>query len=543
MDLVLSFPDEHQRILRALHDSLDRESDAQRLLRRMKESLVGTALRLQVAVKTVQDDEMTMQQLRRELEDMRKEAKSAAAAHEDAGKYIADLRLEVSGLKRRLNQLESQQRESRALQASLRPGSSSAGVGEYNDNARAPPGIACDQAVDGMFNKHKRLDGGFARDARKAIMASLEDDTVDFSSADTGDMTEIAMAIEEARTQLRSAERIAGSVIGSGAGVGIRESPAGLADHEPVLHTNFPPNMSAEQLSQTNLHFQSLYKRGVASQLNAPVDDFELEQFASNPGGATQGDVTAFQHWKMKNFLWSPDTPEASKHFDKWAVERLTDNALKDSLSPKKLAKKNTSGGTGAGLLALSRSVDAMNIGVVSTGRPNTGKKTNSNGLARLQTPVLSNITKVNQVRLSKARVGDPPVIGPLGLPLSGPYAVPMDTNANLPIYYEPGSRLKTAIGEIAPSSTVPGAGDPWIEEPLSRDDKKLESSVSEKPGFPAKLSIKEQKAKNLADMIAAKKAAQAAYDEERRRQQEIMAEMALANKPAPESELTEVTV
>ena len=85
MDLVLSFPDEHQRILRALHDSLDRESDAQRLLRRMKESLVGTALRLQVAVKTVQDDEMTMQQLRRELEDMRKEAKSAAAAHEDAG--------------------------------------------------------------------------------------------------------------------------------------------------------------------------------------------------------------------------------------------------------------------------------------------------------------------------------------------------------------------------------------------------------------------------------------------------------------------------
>jgi len=65
MDLVLSFPDEHSRILRALHDSLDRESEQQRIFRRMKEALVATGLRLQVAVKTVADDEATIQQLRR----------------------------------------------------------------------------------------------------------------------------------------------------------------------------------------------------------------------------------------------------------------------------------------------------------------------------------------------------------------------------------------------------------------------------------------------------------------------------------------------
>ena len=103
MDLVLSFPDEHSRILRALHDSLDRESDAQRLLRRMKESLVTTALKLQVAVKTVEDDEITIQQLRKELEEMRRDAKNAGKSAEEATKVIGDLRIEVAGLKRRLN--------------------------------------------------------------------------------------------------------------------------------------------------------------------------------------------------------------------------------------------------------------------------------------------------------------------------------------------------------------------------------------------------------------------------------------------------------
>ena len=75
MDLVLSFPDEHKRIMRALVDSLDRESEQQRVLRRMKESLVATCMKLQVAVKTVGEDEATIQKLRKELQAARQEVR------------------------------------------------------------------------------------------------------------------------------------------------------------------------------------------------------------------------------------------------------------------------------------------------------------------------------------------------------------------------------------------------------------------------------------------------------------------------------------
>jgi hypothetical protein len=55
------------------------------------------------------------------------------------------------------------------------------------------------------------------------------------------------------------------------------------------------------------------------SVLNKTLDWNAATSASSNLGGATQGDITAFQHWKMENFLWAPDTPEASKHFDRWA--------------------------------------------------------------------------------------------------------------------------------------------------------------------------------------------------------------------------------
>ena len=46
-----AFQIEHQKIMRALLDSLERESEMQRQMRRMKESLIQVALRFQVAAK------------------------------------------------------------------------------------------------------------------------------------------------------------------------------------------------------------------------------------------------------------------------------------------------------------------------------------------------------------------------------------------------------------------------------------------------------------------------------------------------------------
>lgn len=52
-------------------DSLNRESELQYSLRRLKDGLVSSALRSQVAVKLVNDDNSTIQELRKDTEDAR----------------------------------------------------------------------------------------------------------------------------------------------------------------------------------------------------------------------------------------------------------------------------------------------------------------------------------------------------------------------------------------------------------------------------------------------------------------------------------------
>lgn len=475
MDLVLSFPDEHSRILRALHDSLDRESDAQRLLRRMKESLVATALKLQVAVKTVEDDEVTIQQLRKELEEMRRDAKNAGKSAADATKVIGDLRIEVAGLKRRLNHLEQSQQQQEALEKSASNLKSGSGVNnnrpkskkgnnnskensKFNDFTRPPPGHICDDQVNSMFRDARNKDGGFAIDAR----SYLEDlhDIQNNDNIENSLYLQTAESVESALIELRNMEKNIGMDIGTGSGLGNHASPMGLQGHPRELkaiknknvindddgnnnssssggtmsgadtedmmnalfnatstmarsihgnHTNAAnttkattiinegnittntslPSLTEQSESYTTANYPNsttatvnitnktnLYSENGGSVLNAtPTYDESINQ-SSNYGGATQGDITSFQQWKMSNFLWAPDTPEASKGADHWAVERLTDSSLRSALQE-------------------------------------VGDK--------IRRPVLGNVTKVNDISLSRARAPPKVVLGPLGLPVWPP--------------------------------------------------------------------------------------------------------------------------
>ena len=479
MDLVLSFPDEHSRILRALHDSLDRESDAQRLLRRMKESLVTTALKLQVAVKTVEDDEITIQQLRKELEEMRRDAKNAGKSAEEATKVIGDLRIEVAGLKRRLNNLEQAQQQQEALEKSalkLKSGSDDnnrpkskrksnnnnkdkdESNNRFNDFTRPPPGHVCDDQVNSMFNDARKNDGGFALDARLYL-----DELQDIQSNDNIENSEylkVADSVQNALIELRNMEKNIGMNIGTGSGLGSHESPMGLQGHPHELkavknksvlnnnnsnslagadtndmfsalfnatttlarrvhedhvnenietatpNTTIDPSNTSERITTDTTVLPSLpsidattnnnntntnntvptttsittktnlYSQNGGSVLNAPPTYEESINHSSNYGGATQGDITSFQQWKMSNFLWAPDTPEASKGADHWAVERLTDNSLRTAL---------------------------QEVG------------------DQIRRPVLGNVTKVNEISLSKARAPPKIVLGPLGLPIWPP--------------------------------------------------------------------------------------------------------------------------
>eukprot|EP01041_Mallomonas_annulata_P009702 gene9702-20164_t len=100
--------DEHHRLLRALHDSISRESELLRHLRRMKESVVAAGLKLQVAVKVVHDDEITMRTLRKEALESKKECIVAQKRADTAVELVQALRLEVSSLKRQLRTIKEQ---------------------------------------------------------------------------------------------------------------------------------------------------------------------------------------------------------------------------------------------------------------------------------------------------------------------------------------------------------------------------------------------------------------------------------------------------
>ncbi len=94
--------------MRALYESIERESELQRQLRRTKETLVSTALRLQVAIKVAQEDELTMSSLLAQAEAAKAKEIMATRKVEEAADTINSLSIEVNSLKRRLRALESE---------------------------------------------------------------------------------------------------------------------------------------------------------------------------------------------------------------------------------------------------------------------------------------------------------------------------------------------------------------------------------------------------------------------------------------------------
>jgi hypothetical protein len=73
-------------------------------MRRLKESLVANALKLQVAAKLVQCDETTIQYLRRDLEEAKKSLCISSQKETAANDLVQALRLEIIQLKRRLKE-------------------------------------------------------------------------------------------------------------------------------------------------------------------------------------------------------------------------------------------------------------------------------------------------------------------------------------------------------------------------------------------------------------------------------------------------------
>lgn len=110
--------EEFMRLMRAIYESLERESELQRQLRRTKETLVSVALRLQVALKAASEDELTISTLLSQAEDARTKELIAQKRSEEATSVINQLNMEVNSLKRKLFNLEIERTASLGLNSS-----------------------------------------------------------------------------------------------------------------------------------------------------------------------------------------------------------------------------------------------------------------------------------------------------------------------------------------------------------------------------------------------------------------------------------------
>ncbi len=99
------------RMMRAIYESLEREGELQRQLRRTKETLVSVALRLQVAIKVSQEDEVTIASLVAIAEEAKAKEILATKRAEEAMEMINALTLEVNRLKRRVRAAESERQQ------------------------------------------------------------------------------------------------------------------------------------------------------------------------------------------------------------------------------------------------------------------------------------------------------------------------------------------------------------------------------------------------------------------------------------------------
>jgi hypothetical protein len=101
------FRAEHQRLLRALLDSIDKETTLYREVRRMKEALVEVALRLQVSYQVNEIEEATIMELRKEVSDARISAILAQKQFSEAADVILSLKREIGSLKRQLRDVRN----------------------------------------------------------------------------------------------------------------------------------------------------------------------------------------------------------------------------------------------------------------------------------------------------------------------------------------------------------------------------------------------------------------------------------------------------
>lgn len=116
VETLKQFQDEHQKLLRSLLLSIQKQSIMHQDIRRLKSSLTETTMKLFTSMKVHQEDRNLINTLRYDLEQSKIETNDAKKQIEAATESINNLRLEINSLKQKLGAANnSQNNESQEL--------------------------------------------------------------------------------------------------------------------------------------------------------------------------------------------------------------------------------------------------------------------------------------------------------------------------------------------------------------------------------------------------------------------------------------------
>lgn len=282
--------------MQALLESIEKQCTMHQQLRGLKESLVSTGARLQVATRVAEEDGSSMAQLRQEAQQAKRRSLEAEKKAANASDLIMNLNNEILNLKKGLREagIEFHRTES---------------TGSAINNALPYSQEQADDEVDRM-------------------MAGFRLNDVDDAEGD-------GMISSRPRTGSRRPSRqhpgntpVVANLFVATEGTTFKpfamnssnnyEQPSSSRSMPPIDH-GFSPSRRPTTTGSDGSYGQSPFSRSYSSSDGVPV---LLSPPSKSPSSRiTNGLMSPFQQWKTDHLVWSPDHATGSEFYDQEAAE------------------------------------------------------------------------------------------------------------------------------------------------------------------------------------------------------------------------------
>ena len=301
------FQSEHLRLMQALLESIEKQCTMHQHLRGLKESLVSTAARLQVATRVAEEDGSSMAQLRQEAQQAKRRSLEAEKKAANAADLIMNLNNEILNLKKGLKEagIESHRTESGNTANNGQPYSQDQADDEVDQMMSRFHLDEQDDGDDGMLSSRSRTS------SRQQLRRQQSGPTLGGGGVPTS-------------------APVVGSLFTAAEGVTFRpfamnsnnwEQPSSSRSMPPIDHGFSPTSRRPTTTGSDTSYGQS--PMSSSKPLNSPDGMLSPASNASRSptNRPTSNTNSPFQQWKTDRFVWSPDHIIGSEYYDREAAE------------------------------------------------------------------------------------------------------------------------------------------------------------------------------------------------------------------------------